>query len=41
MSIYILYWIKEDFEQQGKKLEDCKFIEIKYFLEEYNNKYNK
>lgn len=41
MSIYILQWIKEDLEKQGKKLGNYKLVEIKYLLQEYNNIYNR
>lgn len=41
MPIHILHWIKEDFEQQGKRLEDYTLIDIQALLEAYNNKYNR
>lgn len=41
MSIHILKWIKEDLEEQGKRLEDYTFIQIQSLLKDYNNKYNR
>lgn len=41
MSIYILHWIKEDLERQGKRLEDYTLVELQSLLEDYNNKYNR
>ena len=41
MTIHILHWIKEDLEEEGKRLEDYTLIDIQSLLEDYNNKYNR
>lgn len=41
MNIHILHWIKEDFEKEGKRLEDYTLIDIQSLLEDYKIKYNR
>lgn len=39
MSIYVLSWIKEDLELEGKSIKDYRLIDIKKMLIQYNLKF--
>lgn len=41
MSIYVLEWIKEDLEQQGKDFKNYKLTDLKELLKEYNLRFNR
>lgn len=41
MSIYVLGWIKEDLEQQGKDFKNYRLTDLKELLREYNLKFNR
>lgn len=41
MSIYVLAWIKEDLEQQGKDFKDYRLTDLKGLLREYNLRFNR
>lgn len=41
MSIYVLDWIKEDLEKEGKYLNQFTLLDLKDKLEQYKNNYIK
>lgn len=41
MSIYVLDWIKEDLEKEGKALNQFSLLDLKDKLEQYKNTYIK